>query len=337
MDKKEEFLKNIKPRKWGLLIAAVFLLSVVASLGVAYKAAKDEVDKETPLKEVQDEDIYACIDAEFAFGPIAETTGSTGEKVNAYIIIDDETAYIAGITENLEDKLKDVISYTYTAEDDEVEKPESVKLCGMSRGITTDLKDLTIEGYNTILDTEILNSSNFDQVFGYYYIDSTKSPYDSLYAECGVLVVFGIIGLVILAVYIFQTISTNKTLKKYENQMDKIALDIASPDTIYDKKARVYFTKDYIVDFASGFKVYEYKDIVWIYPHEMRQNGYVTQKSIYVVTSDSKAHVIANLSASKKNRATADELYQSLVIKMPNVLHGYTEENKRKAKELYKK
>ena len=77
--------------------------------------------------------------------------------------------------------------------------------------------------------------------------------------------------------------------------------------------------------------------IVWIYPHEYRYNGSLSQKSIFVVTKNSKAHKLATVSASKKNLVMFDELYNTFLNRMPNVLSGYTKENKEKAKELYQK
>ena len=39
----------------------------------------------------------------------------------------------------------------------------------------------------------------------------------------------------------------------------------------------------------------------------------------------------------KKNLVMFDELYNTFLNRMPNVLSGYTKENKEKAKELYQK
>ena len=56
-----------------------------------------------------------------------------------------------------------------------------------------------------------------------------------------------------------------------------------------------------------------------------------------MVTKDSKAHKLATLSTSKKNRILFDELYNTLMNKMPEVLKGYTKENIKLAKEMYVK
>ena len=39
----------------------------------------------------------------------------------------------------------------------------------------------------------------------------------------------------------------------------------------------------------------------------------------------------------KKNKNAFEELYQDIINKVPNVLVGYSQENKEKAKEMYKK
>ena len=51
-----------------------------------------------------------------------------------------------------------------------------------------------------------------------------------------------------------------------------------------------------------------------------------------------KANIVANISAWGREKQNAyDELYQELISKLPDALHGYSKENKEKAKEMYKK
>ena len=99
----------------------------------------------------------------------------------------------------------------------------------------------------------------------------------------------------------------------------------------------MYITKNYLISYAAGLELYDYKDIVWIYPHEYRYNGSLSQKSMMIVLKDSKTKKLATVSASKKNLNMFDEMYESLLNKMPDVLSGYTKENKEKAKQLYQK
>lgn len=92
-----------------------------------------------------------------------------------------------------------------------------------------------------------------------------------------------------------------------------------------------------MVSFMSGLEVYDYNDIVWVYPHEYRYNGSLSQKSLMIVTKNGKAHKLATVSASKKNLTLFDEMYDTFLNRVPNALSGYTKENKEKAKEMYVK
>ena len=106
---------------------------------------------------------------------------------------------------------------------------------------------------------------------------------------------------------------------------------------IHSKECHVYLTDNYILSYGSGVKLIELKDIVWIYPFITRQRGIVTNKSIYVITNDKKTNVIALVNAmSKKNKSAFDELYQNIINRVPDVLIGYSKENKELVKERYK-
>ena len=106
---------------------------------------------------------------------------------------------------------------------------------------------------------------------------------------------------------------------------------------IKDDDIEKYLTDNYILSYGSGVKLIELKDIVWIYPFITRQRGIVTNKSIYVITNDKKTNVIALVNAmSKKSKAAFDELYQNIINRVPDVLVGYSKENKELVKERYK-
>ena len=126
-------------------------------------------------------------------------------------------------------------------------------------------------------------------------------------------------------------------MAKYADRWDKIIEEINASDSIYYKNARLYLTRNYLISYQNGLEIFDYNDIIWVYPHEYRYNGVVTQKSIFVVSRNSKAHKLATLSTSKKNRVLFDELYNTLINKMPDILKGYTKENIKAAKELYQK
>ena len=70
----------------------------------------------------------------------------------------------------------------------------------------------------------------------------------------------------------------------------------------------------------------------------MRQNGIVTNKILYGVNKLGKCITITNISPiiRKQNKAL-EELYQDMMNMYPDILYGYTKENKDKVKDLTKR
>ncbi len=169
------------------------------------------------------------------------------------------------------------------------------------------------------------------------YLDTNINKLNEMSVEITSAAFIGIIGTSFIIVYICRVITTQKTLKEFGDKFEQIKRDALDEDVIYNKKAKVYLTKDYIINFAKGLEIIDYNDISWIYPYEFRQNGALTQKSIYVITNNSKTHIIASVNVSKKMLAYFDEIYNSLLLKVPDALHGYTDENRKIFKERNKK
>lgn len=334
MDKTGEFMKNIEVKK-GLLIAAILIfLACIGFEFCAYKSMKNTTQNAKPLLEVTDSNEYAYIDVETMTECFAKYTEGENTLEEVHFVFDVDYLYIASINSKYQKELKDILDYTYST-DETLIKPETVRIYGYSTYIPDELESLAIESYNDIFYTDFMESANFHDYFGYYYLNTEKSPAEDFLWQSILIGVLAVVGLVCLYVYNKKMKTTKMTMSSYTHQMEKIKMDINAPETVYSKKAKIYLTEYYIINFANGFEIYEYKDIVWIYPHELRQNGFVTQKSIYIVTKDSKVHAIANMGASKKNATTYNELYETLRIRIPHALYGYTKKNIAKSKEMY--
>ena len=142
----------------------------------------------------------------------------------------------------------------------------------------------------------------------------------------------------LIIVYIVRNKKGKNILKEYGRELEKIEEDVNSGKGIHNKECGVYLTDRYLFSYANGVKLIEIKDIIWIYPFITKQNGITTSKSIYVITNNGKSNIIAVVNTwGKKNKASYEELYQDIINKVPNVLVGYSKENKEKVKEMYKK
>lgn len=331
----EDFLKAIRPKKGLLIFALFFLVSCISTVSLSYKEMKEKMEKPVSIYDANEENQYSCMDVQFMTQSVATSSNSEKEQ-NAFIVWNAEELSLVSLNGELEKDFKDILDYSYS-NDENAKAPETKKICGYTTMIPDNLKKLTIESYNQIFNTNTLSSDNFYEVFGIYYIDSSKTPKDDFISQAAISGIVSIVGIVLLIIYLNKGWTTKKTLKKYDNKMDSIKMNIGAPDAIHEAKAKIFLTKEYLINYANGLQIYEYKDIVWIYPYELRRNGFVQSRSVYVVTSNSKVHSVANLSASKKNNILFDEIYQEFIDKLPDALHGYTKENREEVKNRYRK
>ncbi len=335
MGKREEFERIIKKKGLGLLIAGLFIiLSALVTDAVYYFSHKDYTKDAKPMIEAKTGE-FAYIEVGL-MSPYFAKNDYTGTEHFTYFVWDEEYAYIADIKEKDKESLKEIYDYVVNFDEDKAE-PATVRIYGKVKTIPSDLKKIAVDGYNEFLGEKTLTLTNFKDYLGTTYLDTYETPISEVINTLSISVIFIAIGGFLVLAYFCVKNRTKRNIKKVEEKWDKILQEIDAEDSIYYKKANLYITKNYLLSYQSGLEIYDYKDIVWIYPHEYRYNGSLSQKSMMIVLNNSKAKKLATVSASKKNLNMFDEMYESLLNRMPDVLSGYTKENKEKAKELYKK
>lgn len=330
-----EFEKNMKANKAKLIIGILIIVFFLGINGILYLGIKEDMDNPEDFEKITEEGAYTCVEVEHMTDYFAEYTGGDDPDEKYYFIGNSDYYYIANLNQKNFEKLRHIYEYDYSEE--EMEEPEKETICGNTNYILGDLKKYAIESFNELAGEEVIDNENFYSAFGMYYINTAETPMSNLLWGSIVINVFTIMGLIFVIIYFKDVKKTKKTLEKYSNEIDKIKMDVASPETIYEKKARIFLTRDYLINISSGLEIYNYEDILWIYPYEFRQNGIVTQKSIYLVDKDTKAQVISTLSPSKKNNIIFDELYENLALRTPQAMHGYSKENADNLKNMSKK
>lgn len=336
MERSIEFEKTIEKGKGYLIAAIIFFLIPLVVAGGMYFYNKNGMKNPAKLIDVTEEDVYASVKASMMTDYFA-TNDDNGVTHKTYFVLDeDNIMYIVDIDSESRERLQKIYDYTYNYDED-LEAPESVELKGMTKEIPSDLKKIAIEAYNQLMGEDYLNTTNFYDNLGAVYLDTHESPMSNLASVIVIALPFGVIGLIFIITYFVNSSKTKKTKQKYADNWDKIIDEINNSDTLYYKSTRLYLTRNYLISCQNGLEIYDYNDIVWIYPHEYRHNGIVTQRSVYVVTRNSKVHNMATLGTSKKNKILFEEIYNTLSNKMPDILKGYTRENIKAAKELYQK
>ena len=129
-----------------------------------------------------------------------------------------------------------------------------------------------------------------------------------------------------------------KTIKNMDdNVWEDINKELEEEEAFYYKSAKLALTKNYIVDFSTGLKVFKYNEVLWMYRYELRQNGIKSQMSIILfVKNDKKRHVVASMVGyTKKSKEINREIMDAIMNKNKKMLVGYTKENREKMKEEY--
>lgn len=326
----EKFLKQSKKISKSLWWWAICLLAAFALVLWGYEASTKESDIE-PLNDIiisnasDKTNKEAYIDVEDIPYLFAEYDNRS-EKY--YIVLDDQYMYIAFMGLSDFSKLNHESIY---------ENP--IRVTGVTKGITKDVRDLALEYYNETRENEEdkLGVADFENYFGDVYLDMTVVPSksgDTQYAFAAIFGVIAIIGFLISGIYIFVY---HHKIKKLDDETAK-RLDDAMNDknSFFYERANLFLTPNYIIQIAGGLSYIDYQDMIWVYRYELRQNGIKTQQSIRVMTKDGKIHNICNVDAlTKKSNAVYDEILETIASKKENLIIGYSKEARNEVKEKY--
>lgn len=324
----EKIKQSLNINKRVLIVIIILLLAVGGCIFWAIEISNKPYPESTHLNTVivdQDnkEDVYACVTVNAIPYVFAETSDDEYEN-KYYFIRDEDYFYVAFLNYETFSKLN---------HEDIEENP--IEICGMTKRITDDIKNIGIEVYNEAMEEEIVNKSNFKDYFGEVYIDVTE-PVNDNFVPVIFAILLGSFTIIIIPIYIASVLRTKKVIKNIsQEEWQQINNEMEDPNTIYYNKAKLYLTKNYIVDFSRGMTIIKYSNILWMYPHELRQYGITTTKSIIIVDKDFKNYTIAGLSNfGKKSKEAFTEVMESIMNKNKYILIGYTKENQNKVKEL---
>ena len=206
------------------------------------------------------------------------------------------------------------------------------KLVGSSKSIPNDVTKIALEAYNKYFraeDQEEVSLAKSYEVFGDVYLDTT----DTFSAMASVYMIFGVTGFIsglgFLIVVLIYTLKFKKDISSLsDDQLESIQREMAEFNTKYYCGNRLCLTNNNLVMLNGRFKFYNYKDIIWIYPHEQYYNGIRTNKSIMIGCSDGKLYSIANMSvATKSQKEMYEEIWNEIISKNMNIKIGYLPEN----------
>ena len=329
----EVFYKSSKRNK-NLLIVGILLLIVTGFL--IYFGVKNE-NKELPtptslsefiIKGKTEEDAYTYVDVNikpYLFA-VYETDG-VEENSKYYLAMDSENyLYILYMRE---DKYKEF--------DLETIEENPIRVTGLTKKISNDIKELAIESYNELMEDEYLNNDNFSEYVGTVYLDMVSPINDSSLYYIGAFL-SGFFALLIIIIYIVIIVKNKKIFKKMpEEELASIDAELSGMESSEYSNMKFYLLKDYVVDMGNNIVIIKYSDILWAYPFEQRYNGLLIKKCIRLIDKNNKMHEVANTKLLDKNK---DEVLQDILHKLQeknqNIILGFTKENRNIVKEKVK-
>lgn len=236
------------------------------------------------------------------------------ENNNAYYIVNDGK-YLYVIYMN-EEKYQSII-----------QNKSEVKIEGITKYPTKDVKELAIEKFNDDKDeNDKISLVDYDNYFGDVYLDMEESESSVAIFQIFLIVITIIPGIIIFIVNLAKIINFNKIKSKYN--IKELDNEMNDKNSFYYNKANLYLTPNYIINFSGKLFIIKYIDIDWIYPNITKTNGIKTAKSIILITKENKTYNISNLSnITRKSKEIYDEIWDTIVSKNSDMLVGYTEEN----------
>lgn len=311
-----------------LIITIILVLMTIGFIVWAVIDSQKEYPTPKYLNDVimegkNEEGVYSCVNVTAIPYVFAET--STNEMENKYYFIrDDNYFYIAYLDYK-----------TFSSLNHESIEDNPVAICGVTSLIKSDIKHLAIEVYNRDMESEVVNDSNFNNYFGGVYLDVVADVNDITVQIC-LAIITGVFAIIIGAITIVFKTKTKKFIKNVPaEEWQQINNEIESSDTKYYKQAKIYLTKNYLIDFSNCLYAVKYSDIVWLYPYELRQNGITTAKNLIVFDKSFAKHTVAGIgNLGKKNKQIFEEITNEILSKNKDIIWGFSSESKEKFKEL---
>lgn len=306
-------------------IVGIIFIVLIALCGLwAYDISKTDIDNPKHLFDIDMSDEYVYINNNDYLWRFAKDDTYKYVLVPYYFEHEGETyreMAIAAFTESDYEKIEKIYE---DAEDDDEIFDKGVYYTGVSKMITSDLKELALEVYQEEYPDTKVTYDNFSDYFGDYYIVVNANPYDYSAPIC-IAIVLVIIG----SYFIYRGFKSKKVTKEVLNS-DEYLKALEELDNPEWETKKAILTKNYIIYADSGLKIINYKDIVWVYRHTFTYNGVPNHSLAYYVRGDKKMHLISY----GFKESTVNEMVNYVGSKGTNILVGYTDENKKLFKEI---
>ncbi len=251
---------------------------------------------------------------------LTDMVASTNTSKMYYIVADDNDYYIVQLEHSKFEELKEIHDYTYSKID---KAPKPVTITGMPVKIDDELFNILNESFNELYN-ENLSSTEFRDIIGYTYLDTSLTPITHLKTFTVILSILSLLALIICGrIWIISFRRNSNFINTYDRELEE-NLNAQFADAVIYKKLKLMILKDYLIFDYRGMWLIPIRDIVWIYPEDHSVNSKPNHKCIILELKNGKKYAVAN---TKKYMEMYKEVYQILSEHAPEAMKGYTPEN----------
>ena len=205
----------------------------------------------------------------------------------------------------------------------------------MSEKISEDLKEIIIDQINEMYGSGTLTEENFAEVCGNYLINVKKTP--ATIAEVPLVIFFvgGFLFMMFGVILLSYQLRSRKTMKRLSPvEQEDIEASIENERALHIPGTGIYLTDRFVINVASYLIIYRYEDILWLYIYRLKRYGTTTSIGIRVGDRQGKIRTIGL--SGRKHQDDMTELLEEIARRTPDVLVGYTKENRKAFKEIVK-
>ncbi len=322
---KELMKKNPNP------IIQVFIIFIMAFLvgGIilGYTSAKE--DKSHLKEDIQEFDSnnetlnYSKLTPEFLSEGFAS---NYDDSVFYCFAIDKEyNTFIVAIKAEDMDQYQELIDYTY--DDTITEVPAQITLQGVPEEIDDEIAEFAVESYSSFWGSDEVDINSYQDVLGYYYLDTTQEPA----ADYGLMILSIFLFIVLGSVYILYKMNAKKITKRRQATLDKfddraiwaVDQEINQSTAIYFNSQKMYCTNNYIVSSIRGFDIIPLEEIIHVYGCIYGSNKKGTNNSIVVITRDGIKHEIAIVKMDNNGETIYNQIMEQIKQRLPEIQYGF--------------
>jgi len=320
-----KLLERRPNRRVHIILIALMVITIIGSV-LGYVFVKNEINKSKENVQTFNpksaESSYSKLTPEYLSDEFA---AEYDDSINYLFAIDkDNNPYIVAVKAKEMDQYKDIIDYTYSSTGS---APAAVTLQGTPRKIDDEITGLAVDSFNTFYNSNVVNTSNFNTVFGDYYLDTTQQPSGN-YAFMS-LCIFAFLVLAFIYIYLMDKERKSFKLRKTTlDRLDNTAIKDADREineitTKYFESQSLYLTSSYIVSTVHGFEIIKLSEIKQVYGCVYGNNKKKPKSSITVVTNDDRQHEIAIIKLDNRGNELLNDIVNNIRTCLPDIVYGF--------------